>query len=175
MAHSSEAYDFTLFESRVDNTAAAVQPKKKEAPKKNIRENIVELPEKKLRQNSRKKIKPLKAVVMTVSFALVFATFLAVVYNQVRLTELTDEISLSTTKLEEAKSIGVLLQMQASEKMSSEEIEKYAKEVLGMTKVGDSQITFVNPTQDDHGVVLSEGTGSSFWGNIWSGIKSWFE
>ncbi len=41
MAYRNEAYDFSLFEEHVDNTAPVLDPKVQEQP----RHNVVELPE----------------------------------------------------------------------------------------------------------------------------------
>ena len=58
-----------------------------------------------------------------------------VVYNQVQLTELTDQINTTTQQLEEAQSTEIQLNMEASQKMNGAAVEEYATNELGMSKV----------------------------------------
>ena len=79
----------------------------------------------------------------------------AVVFSQVQLTELTDEINTANESLSQEKSIAIQLEMQAASKLNTEEIEQIAREKLGMEKVADGQTSYISLTQDD------EGTGSA--------------
>ena len=43
-----------------------------------------------------------------------------------------------------------------------------------MSKVSNSQITYVDAAGEDSGTVVREATGGSLWERIWSAIQSWF-
>ena len=88
------------------------------------------------------------------------------VYNQVQLTELTEEINTTAKQLEEAESLEIQLNMEASAQMDGAAVEQYAQEELGMSKVSGGQVTYVNVAQEDQGTVVREATGGSFWGEL---------
>ena len=108
-------------------------------------------------------------------FGVVFSAVTLVVYNQVQLTELTEEINTTTKQLEEAESLEIQLNMEASAQMDGAAVEQYAQEELGMSKVSGGQVTYVNVAQEDQGTVVREATSGSFWENLWSAIQSWFQ
>ena len=97
-----------------------------------------------------------------------------VVYNQVQLTELTEQINTATKQLAEAESVEIQLNMEASQEMDGAAVEEYAQNELGMSKVSNSQITYVDAAGEDSGTVVREATGGSLWERIWSAIQSWF-
>ena len=82
----------------------------------------------------------------------------AIVFSQVQLTELTEQINTTTTALAEQESIAVQLEMQAAEKMNTDEIEAYARETLGMEKATEGQTTYISLAQEDAGTVVQENT-----------------
>ena len=108
-------------------------------------------------------------------FGVVFSAVTLVVYNQVQLTELTEEINTTAKQLEEAESLEIQLNMEASAQMDGAAVEQYAQEELGMSKVSGGQVTYVNVAQEDQGTVVREATSGSFWENLWSAIQSWFQ
>lgn len=171
MPRFSEAYDFSLFEERKENTAAVELPlKEEESSKKN---NVIELPEKELRKNRKPKRHPLKAVATLVGLAIFFTAMAGVVYNQMELTVLTDKINSVNAQLEEAKSVEIQLSMQASQKMNGAQVEEYAEKELGMSKISEGQVTYVNVAQDDKGTVVKE-EQQSLVDQVLSVIRSWF-
>ena len=107
-------------------------------------------------------------------FGVIFATVITVVYNQVQLTELTDQINTTTQQLEEAQSTEIQLNMEASQKMNGAAVEEYATNELGMSKVVSGQVTYVDVAQEDAGTVVRQATGDSFWEKLWSTVRSWF-
>ena len=103
-----------------------------------------------------------------------FATVITVVYNQVQLTELTEQINTTTKQLEEAQSLEIQLNMEASQKMNGAAVEEYAKKELGMGKVSSGQVTYVDSAQEDQGTVVRETADSSWWEQLWDTVRSWF-
>lgn len=178
--YTSEAYDFSLFEEntsvqdspRWDNTQPQREPEGE--GRKRSGENVVELPKRELEKNARPKRHPLRMLGTVLCLGIVFATVLTVIYNQVQLNELTDQINTTTKQLEEAESVEIQLNMEASQQMDGAAVEQYAQEELGMSKISSSQITYVDASQGDQGTVVREASGGSLLDRLWSTIQSWF-
>ncbi len=98
----------------------------------------------------------------------------AIVFSQVQLTELTDQINTTTTALAEQESIAVQLEMQAAAKMNTDEIEAYARETLGMEKAAEGQTTYISLAQEDAGTVVQKNTSPNIFTQIWESILSIF-
>ncbi len=173
MAEGGRAYDFSKFEDTVSFSAAAVQPQRKATPKKE-KPDIVKLPRKELEKNRRPKINPIKAVFYSLVFTVVMSVLSLTIYNQVQLTELTEKIATESAALEKAKALEVELGIKMAEKMNSAEIETYARENLGMNKMTDNQVIYVNLVQEDKGEVLSQEETGNMFAKIWSTLQSWF-
>lgn len=175
MAYRNEAYDFSFFEEHVDNTAPVLDPKVQEQP----RHNVVELPEqpKQPGQRPRRQPKPkrglLRRAVAALSFAAIFATGISAVQSEVQLTELTEEINKTQNMLAEAESLEIQLSMQAAQKMTDAQIEEYAVQQLGMSKMTGSQVTYLHVAQQDKGTVVQDIEGASPLEQLWAKIRSW--
>ena len=181
--YSSEAYDFSLFEERTsteervsnarwDNAQPEEQPR--EEPKKRSQENVVELPEDELKKNRKPRRHLLRRAAAVLCFGVVFSAVTLVVYNQVQLTELTEEINTTAKQLEEAESLEIQLNMEASQQMNGSQVEEYATQELGMKKVVSDQVTYVNVAEEDQGAVVRQASGGSFLDKLWSTVVSWF-
>lgn len=173
MANITEAYDFSLFEEKKYNTAAEQIPERKEQEVRRPKENVVELPKKQLEKNRRQKLHPLKMLVTTVCFGVILTTISLLVYNQLRLTELTEQINTVTASLSDAQTMETYLTMKTTQALGGEQVETYAQEVLGMSKITEGQVTYVNMAQADQGQVLQK-TETSFLENLWNQICSLF-
>lgn len=174
MPNISEAYDFTLFEDRIENAAPAQEPRKREEPKRDPRQNVIEIPKEDLEKNRKPKRHPFRMMVAGICFTVIFGTSAYFIFNQVRLTELTEDLNQTTMQLKEAESEEIQLSMQASQKMNNVEVEKYAQEQLGMSKVNEGQVTYVNIAQEDKGTVVQDADTSSFLDKLMETVKSWF-
>lgn len=172
MPNRSEAYDFSLFENRMDNTAPVRQPRREE--RREQEHKIRRLPQKQLEKNARPQRHPVRLMAATAFFGLVMASVVSVVYSQVQLTELTESINAASTQLEEAKSLEIQMNMQASQKMNGTEVENYAVNELGMNKISGSQVSYVNVAQQDRGTVVRDVDGGSVLEQIWATVRSWF-
>ena len=172
MANRAEAYDFSLFEPRYDNTVPAAEPRRERQPRK--APNIVELPKKELEKNAKPKRHPFRAAMMVLSFAAFMVLAVAMVYSQEQLAVLTEKINAATQDLAESRSLEVQLNMRASQKMNDSEVEKFVTSELGMSKITSRQISYVNVAQQDKGTVMQEIDGGSVLDKILSTIRSWF-
>ena len=167
MARSYEAYDFSLFEARYDNTAPAPvrEPKRQERP------NVVELPQEELEKNRRPKRHPIRAMAAAIVFFGFVALGAAMVHSQEQLAMLTEQINTATQTLQESQSLEVQLNMRAAQTMNSSQVEAYAAQ-LGMSKVSSGQITYVNVMQQDKGAVLQTTEGGSILDRLAAKLKS---
>lgn len=181
MANYAKSYDFDLFAERYDaaygNAVPSRQPGRRVKPAGDDVKKVIELPKEKNAEKAApkkgRKLGLFKAVVMTLSFALIFGSVITIVYNQVELTELTNEISEQSRALEEANALTVQLTMSASESIKSSEVEKYARETLGMGKITERQVVYINMETEDNGAVIEE-TNEGFFAKVIEEIKTWF-
>lgn len=173
MADRQEAYDFSLFEAHYGSAAPAREPRR-EQPETVRRENVVELPKRELEKNAKRKRHPIRAMAAVMSFALFLTLAVAMVYSQEQLAILTEQINTATETLEESRSLEVQLNMRAAQKMNGAEVEDYAQQELGMSKVGSQQVTYVNVAQKDQGTVLQGADGGSLLDRFLSAIRSMF-
>lgn len=171
MANYSEAYDFSLFEPRYDNTAPAREPRREQPERA---PNVVELPKKELEKNARPKRHPVKAMMAVLSFAVFAAIAVAMVYSQEQLAMLTEQINTANQTLAESESLEVQLNMQAAQKMNGSQVEAYAAGQLGMSKITSGQVTYVNVAQEDKGTVIQGTDGGSLIDKALSKIRSLF-
>ena len=169
MPHTAQAYDFDRFGQ---SALPAHSPEQKPGQKR--RHNVVELPQRELKRNARAKRSPLRMVLSALFFAGVMFTVMTVIYSQVQLTELTEEINQTTQALEEAESLEIQLNMAAAQKMTGAQVEEYAVNELGMSKITGSQVTYVNVAQEDQGTVVEETDSASLLDQILATVRSWF-
>ena len=133
------AYDLSVFEE--------VAPKRK-------KDNIVNLPQKKIREKRVHQHKKAKMVlvmaVAVVSFVSLLVTF-TIVNNQIKLTELTSQIQTVEKKLGESESVKVQLEVRNESNFPLSKVEEVAVNELGMTKTDPSQIEYINLSRGDTG------------------------
>lgn len=169
MANYSEAYDFSLFEERYDNTAPAVEPRRKRDEKS----NVVELPKNEPEKSTKPKRHPVRAMTAVISFCFLLALAVAIVYSQEQLAMLTEQINVATETLAESESLEVQLNMQAAQKMNGAQVEAYAADELGMSKISSGQVTYVNVAQQDKGAVLQNAEGGSLIDKLLAKLRAW--
>lgn len=171
MENRSEAYDFALFESHYDNTAPARAPRREQPVKA---PNVVELPKKQVKTAPRPKRHPFKAMVAVMSFAAFLFLAVAMVYSQEQLAVLTEQINTASQTLAESQSLEVQLNMRAAQKMNGAQVEDYAVNQLGMNKVDNQQVTYVNVAQQDKGAVVQDLDGGSLLDKFLSKLRELF-
>ncbi len=169
---SSEAYDLSQWEERVQTSLPERGPGEEE--REESREKVVELPKKELHKNKRPRRNPLKMAAATLCFGVILATVTTMIYNQVQLTELTEEINTAAQSLQEAESLEIQLNMEAAQEMNGAQVEEYATNELGMSKIQSGQVTYVGSSQEDQGDVLQEATQGSWMDQLWAWLQSLF-
>ena len=139
LENRSLAYDLSVFEE--------VAPKRK-------KDNIVSLPQKKIREKRAYQQKRAKMVlvmaVAVVSFVSLLVTF-TIVNNQIKLTELTSQIQTVEKKLGESESLEVQLKVKNESNFPLSKVEEIAVNELGMAKTDPSQIEYINLSKGDTG------------------------
>ena len=156
MSQRNEAYDFSLFE----------QKPKEERGK---RDNIIELSKTQLKQSRKAKVRPVRAIATFLTMAVIVGIVGTMVYGQVQLTELTEELNSATKQAEEDKSVYTQLKMKSDSRLSLQAVEAYAEDKLGMHKISQNQVKCISLSQGDKGEVLqksSDGWFASFWNTV---------
>ena len=169
MASTSNAYDFDLFDSRDHGSAAPKLPEPKAPQKQKQKNNVVKLDEKQLRRSHRHSANTVKMLMNLAVVLVIVGAIGAVVFSQVQLTELTDEINTANESLSQEKSIAIQLEMQAASKLNTEEIEQIARE-----KLADGLTSYISLTQDDEGTVVQAEKTPNLLDRIWQVLQSLF-
>lgn len=171
---AQEAFDYLRFQEREGNAAPAVDPQIQEQP----RRNVVEMPERPEPEHQPKpQPKPkrslFKMIAAALCFGVIFATAISAVYSEVLLTELTEDITKTSQLLDEAKSLEIQLNMQAAQKMTDAEVEEYAVQRLGMSKLSNAQVTYLHVAGQDQGKVVQDIEGQSWVDKALSALREW--
>ena len=155
------AYDFERFEPRTVSKSAAA-PKINNPGQNTPDLKLVRKPKPSKAQLKKEAnealIKTFKIVTVAVIAMALFGT---AIYSRLRLDEINREISRVDSAIETAKSDSVKLTNELNALVSIDKVEDYAENVLGMTKIQDYQVVYVDLSQEDS-VVLADGkeTGS---------------
>ena len=136
------AYDLSLFEEK--------------KIKENVKDNVIILPKGRLEQNKRRKVNPLAVLTTGILFFLSAGVIGTMIFNQVQLTELTDNINIVSKQLSESESVYTQLQVNMESKLSLDHVEKYAKENLQMQKAAPSNIQYITLSKGDKAEVSNK-------------------
>lgn len=175
MPGNANAYDFDHFApKKAEPIEMPAKGARKAAEKKKKPANVVQLSEKQLRRSHRHNANAARTLLGLICVLGVVLTVGAVVFGQVQLTELTDQIHAAEQALSEEKSLSVQLDMQAGSNMNTDQIAEYARDKLGMQKLTENQTTYISLSQGDNGTVVQEDAGGGFFTRIWKAILSVF-
>lgn len=178
--HQNAAYDLSLFDEELNYSAAApkrqedAEPQRESKKKQSRHAKVVTLPEEELNKIRRRRHNPVKLVIGGVSAAIVTFVIGVIIVGQVQLTELNQQIISSEKQLADTESIYIQNQMKLETNLSNAEIEKYATEVLGMTKASNAQKEFVALETSDKAEVSAQKDSNIFTlffeslANLWS-------
>lgn len=103
-------------------------------------------------------------VFIIIGFILCFGMVLL----KVKINETTSQIQKQTKLLNELKSDEVRIKMNIESNVSLNNIEKIAKEELGLNKIETSQMEYVNIKKDDENIVVNKKQ------TLWDEIKNFF-
>lgn len=156
--NSNEAYDFSLFEPKPEQQV------------KHEKNNVIKLPKEKSESNRRIKLRPVKAVLTFLAFAVMLGTAITIVYGQVQLTELTEKLNSANKTLTESESVYTQLKMKSNSQLSLDAVEKCAKDELGLRKIEQSQVEPISLSKGDKTEVVKSGTAESWFTTLWNSI-----
>jgi len=151
---TSYAYEFSLFEDKELSNRYTVHKKSKKIDIGSGQEN------------------GLKTTISCFLLVLALSVTASLIFNQVRLSELTDQLSTATQQLEESKSIYTQLQMRSEANLSLATVENFVKQNLNMRKIDQSQLIFVELSKGDKGEVVQDSGDGNFFVNICNKIKN---
>lgn len=148
------AYNIELFEPAAPRTASTA-PKIRENTRPNLK--VVEKPRLTASQMRAQTAAANRRVVKIVSIAVLCLLFLGVViYSTLQLDEVNREIASIDKSINIAKSESVRLDMELNSIVSLNKVEEYAAQTLGMVKVQDYQVVYVDiPSSDE--VLMADG------------------
>lgn len=164
MAYSNPnaAYDLSLFDDDLRYSAAAPrrhradEEQQQHKKRQNRKGEVVQLPTEELNKIRRRKHNPFKIAAGAVGAGIVTFVIGVIIVGQVELTELNQKIITAEKKLADTESIYIQNQMKVETAHTKAEIEKYATEVLGMTKASNTQKEFVALETDDKAEVSNQ-------------------
>ncbi|MDF1493233.1 hypothetical protein [Caproiciproducens sp. CPB-2] len=156
--NSNEAYDFALFEPK----------RQQQGPAR--KSNIIELPKEKLEQNRRTKIGFFRAVSTFLTFAIMVGIVGTMVYGQVQLTELTEDLNAATKTLNESESVYTQLQMKSDSQLSLQTVENYATNQLGLKKIEQNQVEPISLSKGDKTQVVQKSGDENWLTSLWNSI-----
>ena len=149
--NDSSAYKFELFENKKQRTEPQIKV---------------------IRNRKLEKAQNRAAVVKTVAYvAVFFIGIVSILFNQIAITELTNEVSTKTSELEQLENEYRMLSTELESSVALGNIQTIITRDLGMTKLSDDQITYVNLSEGDT-MTLPEGSSSGFLSKLWNSITS---
>lgn len=182
MAHVTEnaAYNLSLFDEEINFSTAAPKRRHDESVQRQTRKRqsrrneVVQLPEEELNKIRRRRHSPVKLTLGAIGAAVVTFIIGIIIVGQVQLTELNQQIISAEKTLADTESVYIQNQMKVEASHSHAEIEKYATEVLGMTKASNAQKEFVALESSDKAEVSAQKDSNIFvrffeaLSNLWS-------
>lgn len=146
--NSSSAYKFELFEEKSQRT---------EPEFKVIRNRKLE------------KAKQQNFMLRTAVYvAIFFVGIISILFNQIAITELTNQVSVKTTELEQLENEYRMLSAELEGSVALSNIESIITRDLGMTKLSEDQITYINLSDGDTMTLPEE--SSSIFSELWNSI-----
>ncbi len=150
-----KSYNIEQFEPRmVTNSNAA--PKMKPAPQKRPQLELVKKPRPnatQVRNETQLAARQAKKIFIIAMTILMFMAM--VIYSRVQLDEINRDISNKENAIELAQSDSIKLNNTLSSMVSINNVEEYAANVLGMVKVQDYQVVYVDLSSSDSVVVAN--------------------
>ena len=146
------AYNLELF----SDNAAEKLPKKKKKTEHKKNNKVVALPQEALVKIRRRKHNPFKLFVGTVAGIAITAIVAAIIVGQVQLTELNQQIITAKADLRNAQSTYTQRQMSLQADFTTNDIEKFARDELGMSKAENAQKEYISLSQGDKAEISDE-------------------
>ena len=175
----AEAYDFATFEPK-DGSAArklnTAQPVGEPARKRNVRPNPnlkIVTPDANRTEKQQARVSAKKVLAVLFCCSLMFGFIALFINNSVKSTELMNAINEMEVSIDNAQSENVRLSSAIDSMFSIAKVENYATNVLGMTKMENYQIQYVDLSSEDQ--VLFAGESSAFGADLTERVAEYFD
>jgi len=150
------SYNFDRFEPRIVTTSSAA-PEIRRTPEKKPQLKLVEKTKRTAAQIQQEANAASLKAVKIFAIAVVILLFMSMaIYSRVQLDEVNREISSVENKMELAESDTIRLNNELNAMVSINNVEDFAANKLGMVKVQDYQVVYVDLSTDDQ-VVVADG------------------
>lgn len=151
-----DSYSFDRFEPRVVTTSSAA-PEIRRTPEKKPQLKLVKQTKRTAAQIRQETNEATKKAVKIFAIAVAILLFMSMaIYSRVQLDEINREISSVENKMELAESDTIRLNNELNAMVSINNVEDFAANKLGMVKVQDYQVVYVDLSTDDQ-VVVADG------------------
>ena len=155
---NNAAYELNMFR---DNTAPRMPNENK--TEKNKRDNkVITLPQEALIKIRRRKHNPFKLLLGSVAAAVIVIIIGAIIVGQVQLTEVNQQIINAEETLRNTQSEYTQNRMALQSRLSTAEIEKYARDKLGMSKAENVQKEYVSLSEGDKAEIYENANRNFF-------------
>ena len=153
--HNGTAYDLSLFE-----------PAKKKKPKDDrfdkTRENrLIKLDTGKNQKAQRKRYSPLAIISVSLIGIAIASVSAMIVYNFGVLNELNEQIQSVNRTIENQNNLEAQYQLKIDSKLTTEIVQDYAENKLGMTPAKSGQKKFVELADGDNGKIIRDDSKNS--------------
>ncbi len=137
--------------ARIHNTNGSAAPKMKPAPQKRPALELVKKTRKTAEQVRQQTAEDTKRIFKAMCIATAIFMFMAIaIFSRVQLDEINREISAVENKMELAKSDAIKINNELNAIVSINNVENYAANNLGMVKVQDYQVVYVDLSAEDY-------------------------
>lgn len=152
------AYNLELF----SDNAAEKLPKKKKKTEHKKGNKVVSMPQEAIVKIRRRKHNPLKLFIGSVACVVITVIVSAIIIGQVQLTELNQQIINAKSDLRNAQSTYTQQLMSLQADFTTNDIEKYARDNLGMSKAENAQKEFISLSKGDKAEISEEANQNFF-------------
>jgi hypothetical protein len=137
--------------ARIHNTNGSAAPKMKPAPQKRPALELVKKTRRTAEQVRQQTAEDTKRIFTAMCIATAIFMFMAIaIFSRVQLDEINREISAVENKMELAKSDSIKINNELNAIVSINNVENYAANNLGMVKVQDYQVVYVDLSAEDY-------------------------
>lgn len=153
MAHNTK-YNIELFEPAAPRNTSTAPKIKPNNSRPNLR--VVEKPRMTASQVRAQNALALRKIFRIIGVAVICLSFLgAVIYSTLQLDEINRDIASVDKAMNIAKSEKVRLDMELNSIISLDKVENYAANTLGMSKVQDHQVVYIDLSSSDRVLMAS--------------------
>ncbi len=162
----TEAVDYRRMNAQYGSAAPRRQPQR--APRRQVQPRVVQKSRAEIRAEERRaRAKAFKIVTVC---SLLFVLIGFQIYSQVKVDEIDRKIANVNSQIEIVESENTRLNMQLDSRISLDKVDDYAQNVLGMVKVENYQVSYIDLSGGD-AVTIS---GGKVHKNLWQSIKDLF-